>query len=585
MLYSADFETTTDPEDCRVWAWGSILVGMDKGMEYGNTLDSFMAYIENEHIGDTFYFHNIKFDGEFIINWLFRHGFTWQKERKHMQPKQFTTLISDKGQFYSMEICFGRTGRKLETVKLLDSLKVLPFSVDQIAKAFKLPMQKLTIDYTEERKPGHDLTMEEIAYLKNDITIVSLSLQTLFDENLTRMTQGSNALADYKEIIGRKQFQHWFPIPDAVCDKEIRASYKGGFTFANPKFKGQTVGEGIVLDVNSLYPSVMYFSDLPYGEGIRFDGEYTPDEMYPLYIIQFTCMFELRDGYLPTVQGRNVGWGGMATEYIERCDTVETLCMTCVDFELFKEHYEIYDLEFHFGWKFRSSDQMFRPYIDKWYEIKTKATLEGNHPMRTLAKLMLNALYGKFALNPHVQSKKPVFEDDRVKYKLLESETRDPIYIPVGTFITAWARNKTIRSAQAVYDRFLYADTDSLHLLGLEEPKGIEVDETKLGAWKHESTFRRAKFLRAKSYIEDTYVPRWKEGEEPIAHHYTPLPTVGKEVGTVLKITCAGMPDKCYPGVTFENFEVDAEYTGKLKPAHVPGGIVLESTPFKIRKA
>lgn len=32
--------------------------------------------------------------------------------------------------------------------------------------------------------------------------------------------------------------------------------------------------------------------------------------------------------------------------------------------------------------------------------------------MRTLAKLMLNALYGKFALNPNVRSKIPYYDND-----------------------------------------------------------------------------------------------------------------------------------------------------------------------------
>lgn len=78
-----------------------------------------------------------------------------------------------------------------------------------------------------------------------------------------------------------------------------------------------------------------------------------------------------------------------------------------------------------------------------------------------------------------------------VKYTLGEKELRKPIYIPVGAFITAWARNITISSAQTVYDRFLYADTDSLHLMGTELPENLDIDKVKLGAWKHEATFRR----------------------------------------------------------------------------------------------
>ena len=186
-----------------------------------------------------------------------------------------------------------------------------------------------------------------------------------------------------------------------------------------------------------------------------------------------------------------------------------------------------------------------------------ESTLNGNKAMRTLAKLMLNALYGKFALNPNVQSKIPYYDNGLIKYTLGDKETRNPIYIPVGTFITAWARHKTITSAQKVYDRFLYADTDSLHLIGTEIPKGLEVDPVKLGAWKHESTFTRARFVRQKTYIEEI------DGE--------------------LNITCAGMPSRCYKHVTWDNFIAGSSFEGKLQFTHVQGGVVLKDIDFTIK--
>ena len=187
-----------------------------------------------------------------------------------------------------------------------------------------------------------------------------------------------------------------------------------------------------------------------------------------------------------------------------------------------------------------------------------ESTINGNKGMRTLAKLMLNSLYGKFALNPRVVSKTPYLDENGiVKYKTESPEFRKPIYIPVGCFITAYARNKTIRSAQKVYDRFCYADTDSLHLAGTEIPENLEIDPVKLGAWKHESTFSRAKFIRQKTYIEEI------EGK--------------------LNITCAGMPKKCYENVTWENFEKGSVFAGKKQLTHVPGGIVLTDIDFTIK--
>ena len=69
----ADFETTTTAEDCRVWACG--LYYMDsKKFECGNSIEWFFDKVSD--LGDcTIYFHNLKFDGTFIIDWLFRNGF------------------------------------------------------------------------------------------------------------------------------------------------------------------------------------------------------------------------------------------------------------------------------------------------------------------------------------------------------------------------------------------------------------------------------------------------------------------------------------------------------------------------------
>lgn len=553
-LFTADFETTTDPTDCRVWACGICEIGKPENFIYMNNIDGFIEWARKQRKVTT-YFHNLKFDGEFILCWLFENGFKFVADRRDLEKNTFTTLISDKGQFYSMEICFERKGKEKECLTIYDSLKILPFSVAAIAKGFNLPISKLEIDYNETREKGHVLTQEEIDYLRNDVEIMARALHILFEQGLTKMTQGSNALYDYKRTVGTKNFSKWFPIPE--YDSDIRQSYKGGFTYLNPKYKELDLTDGIVLDVNSLYPSVMYYQPLPYGEGIFFKGKYKPDKIYNLYVQMFTCQFELKPGYIPTIQLKN-NLSFVPTHYLESSDGEDvTLCLTSVDLELFMEHYNVYNIEYHSGWKFKSTIGLFKEYIDKWNKVKMESTLNGNKAMRTLAKLMLNALYGKFALNPNVQSKLPWYDNGVIKYKLGEKETREPIYIPVGTFITAWARHKTISSAQKVCDRFVYADTDSLHLVGTEIPDMLEIDPVKLGAWKHESTFTRARFLRQKSYIE--------------------------EIDGVLKITCAGMPDRCYQYVTWDNFHTGATYAGKLGMTHVNGGIVLKDIPFSIK--
>lgn len=595
MLYTADFETTTDPEDCRVWAWGVCEIGNPDYFTHGNTIEGFFEYLENSE-NSTFYFHNLKFDGEFLMVYLFEHGFKHVIDRLDESTKTFTTLISDTGQFYSIKIIFEKKGKRTKFVKIYDSLKILPFSVAQIAKGFNLPISKLEIDYVKSRERGYELTQQEVDYLRNDVDIVARALHVLFEQGLDRMTQGSNALHDYKRTVGKKNFERWFPTPD--YDQDVRQSYKGGFTYLNPVYKDKDIGEGIVLDVNSLYPSVMHDQPLPYGEGVFFKGQYKHDSLYNLYVQMFTCQFELKDGYIPTIQLKN-NLSFVPTQYLTSSNGEEvTMCLTSVDLELFLEHYHVYNIEYHSGWKFKSTMGLFTEYIDKWTRVKVESTKNGNKAMRTLAKLMLNALYGKFALNPNVQSKIPYYDNGIIRYSKGAKETRSPIYIPVGTFITAWARYKTITSAQKVYHMFAYADTDSLHLdlklpkelselsndeleklttadlqkYGVDIPDDFIVDPYSLGAWKIESRFTRARFLRQKSYVEDWNPPEtWNDPKR-----YNP---------NLLNITCAGMPQQCYQYVTWENFHGGATYKGKLQPQHVPGGIVLKEIDFTIKQS
>lgn len=558
MIFSCDFETTTDPDDCRVWGYGIHAVGKDDFI-CGNSLDNFMKWCRLQPKA-TLYFHNLKFDGEFIIHWLLSHKFQHEKDKRNNGPNTFNTLISDKGMFYSIEIIWDneiKPGTNNRT-KIYDSLKVLPFSVDKVAKAFDLPISKLKIDYDEYREPGHILTQQEVDYIKNDVAIIAKALPHLFEQKLNKMTQGSNALADYKKVIGKKHFEKWFPILDYEVDKQIRQSYKGGFTYLNPIFKEKDLDRGIVLDVNSLYPSVMYDCLLPYGEPVAFTGRYKKDTDYPLYTQMISCSFRIKKNHIPTIQIKN-NLAFRPTEYLENSNGEEIVLTLCnPDLYLFLQHYDVFNLEWLGGWKYKASSGMFTKYIDKWYKIKEQATIEGNEPLRTLAKLMLNALYGKFGTNPNVRSKIPYLDENGlVKYKLGEKETRDPVYIPVATFVTSYARNKTISSAQKVYDRFVYADTDSLHLIGTDIPECLDVHQSRLGAWKHESTFEKARFLRQKTYIE--------------------------QINEKIHITCAGMPDRCYDGVTWDNFHNGMSYTGKLRFVHVPGGIVLLDTPFTIK--
>jgi hypothetical protein len=564
--YSCDFETTTDPNDCRVWAYGWMEIGNKNNYKIGNSLYEFMEWCEKEKAD--LYFHNLRFDGEFIINYLLKQGYVYSDSG---HAGTFHTIISSMGQWYMIDICYGYTKpkkgkpKKLHT-KIYDSLKKLPFPVKKIAKDFKLTIEKGDIDYHSYRPIGHIITDKEYKYIKNDIEIIADALEIQFNQGLTSMTNGSDSLKGFKTMIPKEMFERLFPVLSLEMDKNIRYAYRGGFTWLNEKYANKLLGKGIVFDVNSLYPAQMYDRPLPIGQPVYFEGKYVEDENHPLYIQHIRCEFSIKENRIPTIQiKKNLLF--RQNEYLKNSDgEIVDLYVTNIDLELIQEHYRLYDLEFLEGWKFRQSVGVFRAFIDKWMHIKTHS----DGAIKALAKLMLNSLYGKFGSNPDVTGKYPFLkEDGSCGFRLGDEEFKDPIYIPMGVFITSWARYTCITTAQKCYDRIVYCDTDSIHLIGDEIPEAIEdiVDPDKLGYWKYEYTFERAKFVRQKTYVEEVKKKDKETGEEKL----------------VLEVRCAGMPEKVKEKVTLDNFKVGFNSFGKLLPKHVNGGIVLVDTEFTIK--
>ena len=598
LCWSADFETTTNPNDCRVWAFALCNIEEPDKFLYGNSLDDFLEFCQNDKENYTMYFFNLKFDGAFIIDYLLKHNYTHIESSKERADQTFTTLITDTGQFYSIEIYFKVKKHHTNKVKILDAMKIFPnFSVERIAKGFGLPISKLKLDYNLERPVGHELTQDEVDYIKNDVEIVARALKEMFIRGLNKMTIAGNAMADFKERFGKSRFRRCFPKLAKPIDQDIRKSYRGGFTYLSPKYKEVTTGSGVSLDVTSLYPSVMRNELMPYGQPVIFDGKYEPDITNPLYIQKFTCKFDLKPDKIPSIQIKN-SMSFIANEYLTTSgDEYVTLTLTKPDFELFMEQYNVYDIDYIGGYKFMGYSGFFDDYIDHWMQQKTEASKNHNPAQRQIAKLLLNSLYGRFALSIESRKKQPILDHDgELRFINTPTEDREPVYIPVACFITAYGRCKTIRTSQMIRDystkkygkdAYCYSDTDSIWALlneeDLEELKDIiGIDDYELGKWKCEAYFKRFLGIRQKCYIA--------------------------EIDDYIKVVVAGLPKYLAPLINFDNFKRGFSTAGltkenlkemarkngaseedienihhKLTYNHVNGGVVLTDVEFTIK--
>lgn len=82
--FTADFETTTDIDDCRVWAYAICEIGNTDNFIYGNNIEDFIKFCQNKKENYLILFHNLKFDGEYIISYLLNNGYEHIKDKKQL---------------------------------------------------------------------------------------------------------------------------------------------------------------------------------------------------------------------------------------------------------------------------------------------------------------------------------------------------------------------------------------------------------------------------------------------------------------------------------------------------------------------
>ena len=641
--FTGDFETTVYKGQVNTEVWASACVELfTEDVKIFHSIDEQYKYFLSLDCNVCVYYHNLKFDGAFWLSYLLielgyeqayvRHSdnindMEWLTQ-KEMKNKSFTYSISNMGQWYRITI-----KDKNRFIEIRDSLKLLPFSVKRIGESFGTKHKKLDMEYTGFRYAGCEITDSEKEYIANDVLVVKEALEIMFSEGHKKLTIGSCCLGEYKKSIGRKNYERLFPdvyeIPInpihtyKTAGDWLKHSYRGGWCYLVKGKEKQILTNGITADVNSLYPSMMSSESgnrYPVGEPTFWYGNFIPDEALKpnrYYFIRIKTRFYLKENMLPFIQIKNnllyKGTEALETSdiynpkdgkyYSQYIDTkgntqeaIVTLTLTMTDFELIKEHYELVDFEIIDGCYFRSAIGIFDNYIDKYKRIK----LESKGAKRELAKLFLNNLYGKMASSKNSSYKVAyVKEDKSIGFTTVIANDKKPGYIPVGSAITSYARNFTIRTAQKNFygkdkDGFVYADTDSIHCnLPPAKIKGITVHPKDFCCWKLESNWDKAIFIRQKTYIEHVT----HEDLEPLD---TPF----------YNIKCAGMPEKCKQlflrsmqgdlakddeQLTDEerdflskkreltDFDIGLVVPSKLLPKRIRGGVLLVPTTYEMR--
>ena len=639
-IYAADFETTVYEGQTRTDVWSAAVVELEKDeVQVFGSLPKFWRWLTYPARSAVVYFHNLKFDGSFLLDYFMsvlhlrlaarwddedvQGTFRWIEDHK-MVNGQYKYCIADTGAWYWIKVKY-----RNRFIEFRDSFKLLPMSLAKLGKDFGTQHQKLDMVYEGYRYPNCPISDEELEYIKNDVLVLKEALEITFAEGHKKLTIGACCMEEYKTRImcGEEEYRAVFPdmtqepVPDYLqgmyrnADDYIRKSYRGGWCYVVPQKAGRVIHNGLTADVNSLYPSVMHSesgSYYPVGRPNWWKGpipDFCDRDPAIYYFVHLRCRFTIRPGYLPTIQVKH-SFRYAGNEYLTTSDyfdkelgeycryyrdaytgeiresTVE-LTLTCTDWALLQEHYILDSVEVLDGCWFRAELGVFDEYINKYRKIKE--TSKG--AQRTLAKLYLNNLYGKQAASDRADFKVAYWDDEeqKVGYMALTSNDKEPGYIPVGSAITSYARNFTIRAAQKNYhgpDKpgFIYADTDSLHCdLPEDQLQGIPVHDTAFCHWKIESHWKQGIFVRQKTYIEEVQDQKYQitaagmgsGPKELLARNLRgDYPTTDDDEQSARFLLTRR---------TLVDFRPGLMVPGQLKARTIPGGQLLVSVPYELR--
>lgn len=613
-VYGADFETDNDGETAWICQW-SISNG---AREYhGQSLEEWMDFLydlwsQKRHSKIYIYFHNLKYDLQFFKSELSSfcddNMLDMQITMRRGNPIQIT-LRETECALHANSIVFR------------DSMKKQPGNLKSLAKS--IGMKKLEsprhgflsgwsadLDYSD----GSD----DWTYIDNDARIVAVAMRRLHRDGFTRATASGDTWHQAQEWMRRikgtnrkyavnHKWDEYFPHVELDLDMLWRRGYAGGLNISmHQGCNRATEGMPIVHeDVHNMYGGKMDKSPLPIGLPIISDEPPTVPGM--LYIVHTMIKLELKDGMFPWFQFKN-GYDNQLEglkhgEPVIHCECYHEMILTNVDLELLAEWYYI-DVDEDWDpvyWIFKSKTGIFTEYLDFWTERKEKAT-KGSLDYIT-AKLMINSLYGRFALAPETEIVKLQYDYEDDLWKWISepgvNENNDA-YLPFAMFVTAWARRTLLDNCLAVgCDNVIHCDTDSVIHFGepVESPRSVHGEHR--GTWGIESRPTVIYEGGFKRYIEILSDDGEIHSMRDVAMAAAGVPQQLDDNGVPIGMWVELLDDPkriCMTGLVLghDEYRIESEWlrklyldnglnpdcvnTMKLLPVNVPGGVILRES-------
>lgn len=563
-----------------------------------------------------------------IYNYLRNQGLIDNGKEVLKNYSFFETCIGEQGQWYYINLYIGIKGKNYKEITFMDVSKIFVDSDFKDLKE-KLLGEEYKEDLSELAmlKQNVEIISKSVKILRkeglNKCTASACALDS-FKKMLTKKW-GKGAFNRLFPNLSEEEIEFAYSAyKGGIC--YVNPIYKSKEIVYNELYEEDgkalwnDIGDGnnligVVFDVNAMYTYVMKNKPLPFGKPFRITNEYTFNTLiesqygeYDLggfgieetknfcYIKRFRCCFQVKEDGIPFLQLRNADLHSKANRELKielpaneqlTCSYIPVeMTMTDEDYVLFTQNYVVWNCSFEEAYIYECITGVFDEYVDKWHGMKVKGKKEGIKVKEKLGKIMDNGLSGKFGTKPTIKGKIPYIKDGKLEYKYTARVENKTVYMPVSAFITAYARKTLLGyiekyrelfreeykdgfkcKGEYIYDPFMYCDTDSMHVLIMQDfleklikEKKLPIDEYELGSLKIENEIYRARYIRTKTYLLQTD----SEGK--------------------LKVVCSGLSSTSHKGIDFDTFRDDYVFKGKKKViVQGIGGMVEEYQDFKIR--
>lgn len=590
--------TKTNFKQTGVVFWAASCINKPDEFYYGYNIDDlFEKLIKALHVTKV-YIHDDDYALSYIYNYLLKKGYLYDEnmdteKRDFDQGSYNMFIVNSKCMFLKVRYKTDYAS----TCTFMSSKNILRNSVKEICTSYDCGIDiNDIVDESIQLNYDNKLTDRICDMTVNSSKVLARAIHNVKSTmSLTELTVGSNAVKSWKKL-DKDQWQKLAILPQNV-ERDIYLSYRGGYNWLNPLYKEKDIGEGVVLDVNSLFPYIMKEFDLPIGlptwsKKLPYNSD---GSLYKYCIIKLKLdgdydnpAAKVKNGHLPCISNmcqENKQQSMIYNEYLDKLYAT-TLWLTGWDFEMMLNNYDVDSYIIDGCYIFDVEKGLFDNFINFWYDIKRNS----KGAKRELSKLMLDNLHGKLGTKVenlrggqwvHQQKQRLIMTDNGVEFGDGGDTNNTSIrYMPASIFINSIARYMIIMTAQYYYDRLIYIDTDGIHLEGLEHvdivingEKVINISD-KLGDFKVESIFKRAKYLGLKNYIHDEYT-EFDKFDNTFKHNDI----------TSCVVKMAGASEKVRNKVNWDNFYYDSIIeNSKTIMFNLPGGKVRKLTNYSIRK-